>query len=72
MLPFPSGPFSVRPDVSSDITSPVEPTQNRWALTSARVAVVEAVTFQSEGGGKMKAHERSAKDVAVPLVFLKD
>lgn len=58
MLPFPSGLFPVRPDVSSDIASPVQPTQSRWSLTSMWVCFVEAVTVQSGAGGQLRAHDR--------------
>lgn len=58
MLPFPSGLFPVRPDVSSDIASPVQPTQNRWSLTSTWVCFVEAVTVLSGAEGQLRVRDR--------------
>lgn len=52
--------------MSSDIASPVQPTQNRWSLTSAQVCFVEAVTVQSGAEGKIRAHE----DVAILRIFI--
>lgn len=66
MLPFPSGQFPVRPDVSSDIASPVQPTQNRWSLTSTWVCFFKA---QSEAEGKMRAHERKCWGYSDALKF---
>ena len=40
VMPFPSGLFPVRPDVSSDIAPPVEAARNRWSLTFVCVCVL--------------------------------